>query len=314
MVASEKSSIDLYNCSIYGSQSLYGGVFYIDELSNVKLEDSIIEGSKTKGTLFDCGSSNLKIINSTIRNSQNNMFLLIGSSTLNLSQTNIFNHECSSILQGCLIFAQSNSFVFGKDLNISQISSKTNDNIFFSSSSGLFESIQMTKIQTNKMKGACLGSSASNISVVGGNFEEYNGNCFNNEASFINIKNSTFHHNYGVERRDLYLSTFICYNCKFYNIEFTTFFDNKFTDKGSAMQIMSDYKTNNEIVLLNTIKNCSFIENEAFEDGGAIYLRNQHVSIEGSFFSSNLAQNGGAIFTIMKGNLLTIKILTQFFY
>lgn len=279
----------------------------------MKLKDSNIEGSQTKGTLFDCGSSNLNIINSTIKNSKNNMFLLISSSTLNLSQTNIFNHECSSILQGCVIFAQ-NSNVFAKDLNISRISSKTDDNIYFASSTGFFDSIQMKKMKTNKMKGTCLGSSTSNISVVGGYFEEYNGNCFNNEASLIQIKKSNFRHNYGAEGRSLNLSAFICYNCKFYNIESTNFFDNKFIDKGSAIQIISDYKTNNEIVPLNFIKNCSFIENEALEDGGAIYLRNQHVSIEDSFFSSNRAQNGGAIFTTITGLINIYKRVILIFY
>jgi predicted outer membrane repeat protein len=265
------------------------------------MEDSIIMGGLTDGTIFDCGSSILEIKNSTIKNAENNMFL-ISSSKLFLEKTVIIDHECSSILQGCLIFAKEDSFVVGQDLYIIGIISKTNDNIYFFTSSGLFDSINMKKTSAKKLKGACLGSSFSSINIFKGNFEDYDGNCLNNENSLLYILNVTFHRNEIVQKRNLDISAFICINCRSYYIEYSNFIENKFAYLGSAIKILSDFKNNDEMVPISTINRCNFIENEALKDGGAIYIKNQNLLIENSSFVSNLAKNGGAIFSLIQSS------------
>ena len=80
-----------------------------------------------------------------------------------LFDTKILNHKCISKIQGCLIFAQSNSSINMINILISNVQSQTNDNIFLSKSFASFDNIFMLNIQSYKGEGSCFGATESKL-------------------------------------------------------------------------------------------------------------------------------------------------------
>ena len=128
------------------------------------------------------------------------------------------------------------------------------------------------------------------------------GNCLNIERSDISTLNSIFRGNTkdGKIRNS---GAFYCFAC------FSNFISNSNFElkqnfvNGAALFLISQFKTKFSLTenALSGIYNCSFSQNIAVNNGGAIYLENQLITINNSVFFDNEATKGGAIYNLIKG-------------
>lgn len=252
--------------------------------------------------IFEIGSSNLSIINSTFVDNHNTLFLA-ENSVLSFNNSIISNHLCYTNIQGCVIFSNYETNLYIKNIKISDVSSSNKDNIYLQSTIALIDGLFMNNISASKQKGSCLGAIDSNIEMKTSFFQDFFWNCIYLEKSRIMAENIKLSNS--LPHTFKFYGAFICNDCESSKIMNSLFEKNQNIYKGAALFINSNLKTQTSYMSQNLIKNCFFVENEAVEDGGGIFSENQYLIIENCTFAFNRAKRGGGIFNIIQGK--TIK-------
>ncbi|KAL4484456.1 hypothetical protein ABPG74_019633 [Tetrahymena malaccensis] len=164
--------------------------------------------------------------------------------------------------------------------------SKSNS-LFLDGQYSLFQ-ISSNKVTINNIKyegNQCLGCEQGNILI--------------NSINII-ILNSLFHKNIAFNGGSLYLKTPI------QNSISRILLKNQFF-QSDVQQITQK---------IQTLQNCSFIQNHAIKDGGAIFLENSNIFVQDSYFYQNLANDYGGVITSQcdKKNIVdNINILSSKF-
>ena len=135
------------------SYALYGGVIYIQDFSVIYFNDCEILGSRTSGTLIDLDNSILSMTNNRISKTFNNLFL-ITSSNVSIKGNFISNHECNTIIQGCVMTSLSESQIQISNSTFLNIKSLTSDNIYFTSSIVSINNVFINGTMNQKKKDA----------------------------------------------------------------------------------------------------------------------------------------------------------------
>lgn len=294
----EKSTLIMTNSTIINSYAFYGGVIYTQDFSVIYFIDCEIFGSRTSGTLIDLDHSILSMANNKISKTFNNLFL-ITSSNVTITGIIITDHECNTIIQGCLLTSLSESQIQISNATFLNIKSLTSDNIYLTSSLVSMNNIFINDTINEKKEGCCIGSTNSELNINGSVFENYLGNCLNIQFSVIRLNNTLFHSNQ-YDQNWFSLGAFYCLDCFIYIINRSIFSSNKHVVKGAAINCINTYKKN-ENASLSKIINSIFQENEGNELGGAIYLQNQQVEVESCDFLKNSANEGGGIYCSIDG-------------
>ncbi|KAL4489950.1 hypothetical protein ABPG72_010849 [Tetrahymena utriculariae] len=143
--------------------------------------------------------------------------------------------------------------------------------------------ISSNKVSINKIKyqeNACLGCEQGNISI---------------NSIYVIILNSLFEKNIALNGGSLYLKIPIQNNIS------RLLQQNPFLDNQSQLTQPSQ-----------TLQNCSFIQNIATKNGGAIFAENSNLFIVESYFSQNSANNYGGVLA-SQANIKNIKDNLNFF-
>ena len=295
---SERSDLQFIDSIIRDSKSILGAAILITEFSNVLIKTSVISGSYAGIAIFEIGNSNLTVSNSEFSKNFNILFLA-DESELIINNTFISYHTCEVNMQGCITFSSRGTKVNIVNLKIMNLSSLNQDNIYLQSAITTIEGLIMKNVSASKQKGSCLGAMDSAIYINQSFFENFFWNCLNIEKSNLSIENITLCNSLP-DSPKLY-GAFLCDDCESYEIRSSLFQKNKNIIKGAALFLKSTIKAQTTFLVENLLKDCLFIENHAFEDGGGLNSENQHLIIKNSTFALNKAERGGGIFNKIQG-------------
>ncbi|KAL4501789.1 hypothetical protein ABPG73_019926 [Tetrahymena malaccensis] len=285
--------------SLY-TQECYGGAIFIDFTSIILTSQIFILNSDFKNNLSLSKGGSIYISKSLSKN-----FLVIRNcsftdniSLLGSTFYSYQNHQRSQILFEFVQFYTSNNMINHSntilaylDLNLNLITfislinisgqeiqikldeyvqnkaiSKFNA-LFLDGQYSLFQ-ISSNKVTINNVKyeeNQCLGCEQGNISI--------------NSINAI-ILNSLFYKNIAFNGGSFYLKVPIQNNI-------------------SRILLKNPFLQNEEKIIQSTqmIQNCSFIQNQAIKNGGAIFLENSYIFIQESYFFQNQANDYGGVIT-----------------
>lgn len=288
------------NSEIRSIKANYGAVISAKEFTEIEFINCTISQNYAGSNLFDIIDSKLFLEKITISNNINNLFSVVRSSII-LTDILIINHSCMIVSQGCLLYVFDNSQIYIINSVFNKVESMEKDNIFLFESSLNISMVSFTFTNTKVKKGSCFSGVSSNISVNSTYFSFFDGNAIYLENSVISLSNSLvidFLNKSKLSEKNKF-GAFVCLDCFEIKIENCSFLNNKGV-KGGAVYLIDSTRIESKE---KYIKGGLFQENEGEEEGGALYMENQNIFIEGVKFDRNLAINGGAIFCYLDGNL-----------
>ena len=298
---SERSHFEFIDSDIRSSDAIFGTCFYVTEFSTVNITNSKFSDSNTFGSLFDISSSTINIVNSTIENNFNNIFL-IDQSNLTIFCVIISNQICDSNIQGCIVSAGIQTKVEIDNLMIQNLASFNEFNLVIDSSIAIFQGFIMRNISSYKEKGCCLGSISSKINIQNSLFENYLGNGLYFEKSSILLENVFLNNNLGTMSRKNYAGIQFL-DCQLIKILNSCLYNNQKAISGGAINFRNQNKLdiNPNNASFGIISGCKFLDNQAIQQGGACYLENQNLKFDNCIFFANRAEKGGGIFIFIDG-------------
>ena len=313
----ERSNMTMINCNFTNNYAISSGVIHIIESydSLIRIINSTITNSSTNDNLFNLIYSNIKIISTVFMDNFNTLFSLM-TSNVSLDNVNISRQTCNNQIIGCFINSIQLSNVFINSVILQQIHHfKEEGNIYLDFSSGVVENLHMENMQNIKGKGSCFDMMNSDLQVNNGNFTNFDYNCFYGENSKILLNNTYINNINAINDENILilakygaLSCQSCLEISFFNV---FFLNNKISDNGGAISLISYNDDYNLTIFLN---NCSFIGNEVKFSGGSIYFNNVNAIITNCIFQANIAMIGGGIYysslcMIKFINILNISII-----
>ena len=305
---SEFVNVKIKHCEFRNGLSDFGAVFYIRDYAKVFIEDSKIYQNFGWTNLIDISDSIFFIKDTIFYENFNNIILLSGSN-FSCINTSFLNHSCMLNSQGCILSAFKESYIGISSNLFENILSLSENNIYLLSSHAILQNISFISVRTKKNKGNIIGSAQSYLSIINGFMSKYEGNALNLEESNIEISDTKLLNNLFNKRG---LSPVIIINCFYFRLIKVQFENNSYSDQGGAISMMNTLKmffTQSEYIIMQS----NFSLNTATK-GGAIYLKNQNLSIINSTFKSNEADYGGAIFCELDGIFCFINIFKVFFF
>lgn len=303
------------------SYSDEGGVFYsIDNYYTKILLDSteFLENSSKENLISAIYTANFMIKNVTLRDNKNMLFFL-PSSNLYFEQSYVGNLECTNLISGCLAYASELSTLTIKEMIFKNISHLLLEGgIKLDHSFLKLDKANFFLIRNQERTGSCIFGSFSSVFINYSIFEDFDSGCIYLQNSILEINSSFF---LKLQRKEdefrfqMVYSCILCDTCSSFKLSSSVFYMNKFADKGGAISLILSDRNQRKLIFDYSISECFFLENQAFEDGGAIYFIFGSLTIRNCSFILNQAKNGGAIFyqNQFKHNFL-LFLLTSFFY
>ena len=289
MQFSEFVNVKIKYCKFLNGLSDFGAVFYVINHARIFIENSEIYQNFGWNNLIDISDSDFFIRETKVYENNNNIISLVGSNFSSIN-TSYFNHSCILNNQGCILSASEDSSIRISSNSFENILSLSENNIYLFSSNAILQNTSFKFVKTQKNKGNIIASMQSFLSILNGVMSTYEGNALYLEESTIDIDNIKLLDNLFNKRG---LSPVVIINCFYFRLVNLHFENNSYSSQGGAISMINTLQLpfqGAENVILNSI----FSFNSA-DQGGAIYLKNQNVSIMNSTFFSNEADYGGAI-------------------
>jgi hypothetical protein len=235
--------------------------------------------------------------NVTLKDNLNNFFSALRS-IIFLKDTSLINHACLIFSEGCIMHSLDESNITFINSHFRNVTSLERDNILIYDSSFCMENTSFSLTHTKVSKGSCLSGINSNFIIKYANFFSFNGNAIYIEDSTLLISNSIMIDAFNKSNENKY-GALICLDCSEIKIINTTFKNNK-AFQGAALYFFdSKAIRRQEKYIIDSF----FQDNEA-EKGGAIYIENQNIFVNGSIFIENKAIDGGAIFSFIESKYI----------
>ena len=303
----EESSATILNSTFIGNFANEGGVVHSveDYHATMTISNSTFVNNYGDLNLFNGLDSNFVLINSTLTNNTNMVFSLMRSSLV-LDGVSITNHSCSTNYKGCI----SNGLLTTMNVNnlsINAINTILEDvaGFYLDTSSGEFSNVSFENLESLKHVGNCFYLLNSSLAVTVGNFLNYEQNCFSAQNSSLLVENTYFNNENSATQ--IILTTFgfgtiYCETCWKFILSNSFLIMNKLSNIGGAVSLISD--PGDDFNISAKFYNVSFIDNQAFDLGGAVYLSNVHSTFNFCNFTQNKADKGAAIYFYSLGNFL----------
>ena len=292
------------NSTFLGNFANEGGLVHSveDYSSKMTMTDSILSNNYGDLNLFNGLDSNFQLFNTLLKNNTNTVFFLMRS-TLFLNGVTITNQICSTKYKGCI----SNSvltLINVNNLKLDTINTFLEDaaGFYLETSSGEFNNVYFNRLHSIKKIGNCFELQNSTLVVNFGSFQEFEQNCVNAKNSIV-IINSTYFTNENAKslsQTSFIFGTIYCESCLQFILNNSQFLNNLRCDYGGAVSLISK---ENDCNISAQFYNVSFVANQAFEMGGAVYLSNVHSSFKFCNFTKNKADKGAAIYFYSQGIL-----------
>ena len=256
--------------------------------------------------IFNGLDSNFLLFNTQLSNNTNIVFSLMRS-TLVLDGINITNHSCSTMYKGCIGNGLS-SYMTINNLILDTINTTLEDaaGFYLEISSGIFSNVNFKNLQSVKKIGNCFDLITSSLFLNFGTFQNFEQNCLNAQNSTISINNSYFNNEQALKTSDqstFSFGTIYCQSCFQFVLNNSQLLRNDFSYYGGGVALISNEKDYN---FSAQFFNVSFVANNAFQYGGAVYLSNVHSSFNFCNFSQNKADKGAAIYFYSLSNFFII--------
>lgn len=299
-MVSEKSTFTVIRSNFTGGFARFGGIAFF--LENYDVQSSFINCIFTQNsavnTLFDTITSPINISGCIIENNSN---ILIGSTASNifLYFNSIINHVCSANNVGCLLNANEDSNVTLNGIFLFNLSSLIGEGTIYAENSVInVINSNFSLVKNRNFIGSCASIYSSTLLVKNSSFESYDLNCFfSRKKSKIFINSSSFSQNkYTFSNLIKEYGTIFCEDCLDFKISNSSFSLNSNVTKGAAIYLATTKQTSSFNSETAFITNCAFLANSAKEQGGALYVFNQNISITLTTFQKNSAVDGGGIY------------------
>ena len=299
-MVSEKSTLTVIRSNFTGGFARFGGIACF--LENYVVQSSFINcifaQNSAVNTLFDTTISPINISGCVMVNNTN---ILIGTTTSNifLNFVSIINHFCSANNVGCILNANEGSNITLNGVFLFNLSSLIGEGTIYAENAYInVINSNFSMVKNKNFIGSCASIYSSILQVINSSFESYDLNCFySRKRSQIFINSSTFSQSrYNFENVIKEYGTIFCEDCIDFKIFNSSFSFNANVSKGAAIYLTTTKQLSNFNSKTSFIINCTFLENSAKVQGGAIYVFNQNISFTNNTFQKNSAIDGGGIY------------------
>lgn len=206
--------------------------------------------------------------------------------------------RCSTSSKGCFISLSLNSIITIMGAYVFDVYSESEGGFIYLESSNL-TIVQLTLKKVMSTKGACIeGTKYSNVKIQNSSFQYYSPDCMYFSDSQLQMQAVSISDSiYSVGKMlNPYLtggSAVSMVNCPMIVMASCIIANNMgITDSGGALFIQMQDQDNGMSMITDSV----FNQNSASNNGGAIYINNQNLTLLRNNFTNNSAQYGGAVY------------------
>ena len=287
-------------CKFLENESNSGSALYSIEIMvrQIQVANTVFMKNTGGDTVIGGMYTTLILAYSNITNNSIKAISYTKKSNLTLAFCFLAFQKCSTSSKGCFISLSLNSLIVIQATVVVDVSSESEGGFIYLESSNLTLAY-LTVMNVRSTKGACIeGTKYSNIIIKASSFQYYSPDCmYYSDSSVLMAGVKISDSIYAMAKlSNVFLtggSAVSMTNCPMIVISGCTIQNNMgITSAGGALFIqMQDQESD-----MSYISDSVFNKNSASDDGGAIYINNQNITLLRNNFTNNQAQYGGALF------------------
>ena len=289
----------MINNTISNITSEYCGflISYENRASFINISDSAFHNITSTYGIFDSSNTRINLSNCTF-DSIINLNFRLEFSLIYLKNILIENIKCEKLENGCVFSFVLETMAYLNDIKLKKISNfEQLGNIYVENSEVQIRNMIFIEGFATKLTGSGLFSENSNITINSSLFYFYNFNSFFLLQTNFFMSNCTFNNSDFEILKYAEKGAIFCNSCPIFILQNSIFFSNNNSKIGGGASLSGDSNAT------FNISNCFFGFNKVSNSGGAISLSSVKGEIKSSYFYSNQATLGGAIYYFTDGDI-----------